>query len=254
MFLGASGWAREILLVAENCKHENFRFGLVAQNFDYEHLFFLVDDKELYGKTLGQINGDRRFCNYHKSGIIIGSIENPFNSESGSFYSLMRDFPELNSFIHEFFPAVGSPKLKMDFVNRIEKAQENWKPYTCALIHNRSFVGDLMGIGQCSVICSNCSITTNVSIGKYVNVNLNCTIGHDAVIEDYVNLSPHCTISGHCHIKKGADLGSAVTVLPGITIGENSVIGAGAVVTKDVPDNVLVVAKGAKGEIIKELK
>jgi len=48
------------------------------------------------------------------------------------------------------------------------------------------------------------------------------------------------------HIKEGASLGANATILPGITIGKNSMVGAGAVVTKDVPDNVLVVGNPAK--------
>ena len=47
-------------------------------------------------------------------------------------------------------------------------------------------------------------------------------------------------------IKKGVRLGINVTVLPGVTIGENSVIGAGAVVTKDIPPNCLAVGVPAK--------
>ena len=52
-------------------------------------------------------------------------------------------------------------------------------------------------------------------------------------------------------IKKGASIGSNVTLICGITVGENSLIGAGSVVTKDIPDNVIVVGNPAK--ILKSL-
>ena len=48
------------------------------------------------------------------------------------------------------------------------------------------------------------------------------------------------------HIKRNAWLGAAVTVMPGVTIGENSIVGAGAVVTHDVPDNVIVAGVPAR--------
>ncbi|WP_150322079.1 acyltransferase, partial [Enterobacter hormaechei] len=47
-------------------------------------------------------------------------------------------------------------------------------------------------------------------------------------------------------IKKGASVGANATILPGITIGYNSIIGAGSVVTKDIPDNVIVAGNPAK--------
>lgn len=85
------------------------------------------------------------------------------------------------------------------------------------------------------------------------------------VIEDGVMISLNCTIATNNHdvydravitcklvrIKKNAWLGVNVTILPGVTIGENAVVGAGAVVTKDVPDNAVVVGTPAK--IIKYL-
>lgn len=48
------------------------------------------------------------------------------------------------------------------------------------------------------------------------------------------------------HIKKNAWIGAAATILPGVTIGENAVVGAASFVTKDVPDNAVVVGNPAK--------
>lgn len=57
--------------------------------------------------------------------------------------------------------------------------------------------------------------------------------------------------SGEIHIKKNAWLGARVSVLPGVTIGENSIIGTGAVVTTDIPDNSVTV--GVPAKVIKTL-
>ena len=48
------------------------------------------------------------------------------------------------------------------------------------------------------------------------------------------------------YVKKGASIGSNATILAGVTIGENSLVGAGSVVTKDVPNNTIVVGNPAK--------
>lgn len=84
-------------------------------------------------------------------------------------------------------------------------------------------------------------------------------------IDDNVQIGPNCTIvtTNHdfgdrytlcckgVHIKKNAWLGACVTVMPGVTIGENAVIAGGAIVTKDVPDN--AVAGGNPAKILKSL-
>ncbi|HDV4015134.1 DapH/DapD/GlmU-related protein, partial [Escherichia coli] len=51
------------------------------------------------------------------------------------------------------------------------------------------------------------------------------------------------------HVKKGASIGANVTILPGVTLGENCLIGAGAVVTKDVPDNAIVFGNPAREKV-----
>lgn len=98
----------------------------------------------------------------------------------------------------------------------------------------------------------------NLKIGKNVFINFDCTfldLG-GITIEDGVLIAPkvsllseghpispesrHSLKVGHIHIKKNAWIGANATILPGITIGENAVVAAGAVVTKDVPDNTIV--------------
>lgn len=54
------------------------------------------------------------------------------------------------------------------------------------------------------------------------------------------------------HIKKGAWIGAGATVLPGVTVGENAIMGAGAIVTKDVPANMVVA--GTPAQILRPIK
>ena len=94
-------------------------------------------------------------------------------------------------------------------------------------------------------------ITNDVKIENGVLINLNCTIGHDSHIGSFVEMSPGVHISGNCVVGDYSVLGTNSTVLPKISIGKNVIVGAGSVVTKNIPDNSLVV--GIPAKVIKEL-
>ena len=81
------------------------------------------------------------------------------------------------------------------------------------------------------------------------------------VIEDNVQIGSHCSIysistidntSGKIYLKNNCRIGSHTTILPGVTIGKNSVVGAHSLVNKDIPDN--VIAYGVPAKVIKKLK
>jgi len=120
-------------------------------------------------------------------------------------------------------------------------------------------------IGANCNICANSLIEGDVVIGNDVTVKSGVYIWDGTIIEDGVFVGPCCVFTNDKFprskkypkefskiiIKKNASIGANATILPGITIGENSMVGAGAVVTKDVPDNVVVVGNPAR--IIKRM-
>jgi acetyltransferase-like isoleucine patch superfamily enzyme len=106
-------------------------------------------------------------------------------------------------------------------------------------------------VGRGSVITVGNILNVNVRLGQHVHVNLDCTIGHDAVLEDYATLAPGVHVSGWVFIKEGAYIGTGAVIINGtedkpLEIGAYAVVGAGAVVTKDVPPGVTVVGVPAK--------
>ena len=82
------------------------------------------------------------------------------------------------------------------------------------------------------------TIDDNVLIAPKVSL---LSEGHPVSPENRQSLVP-----GHIHIKKNAWIGAGATILAGVTIGENAVVAAGAVVSKDVPDNTIVGGMPAK--------
>jgi acetyltransferase-like isoleucine patch superfamily enzyme len=102
----------------------------------------------------------------------------------------------------------------------------------------------------------------NLRLGKYTDIGaftfINAKMG--VTIEDYVQIGSHCSIysvstidrkNGPVLLKRNCKIGSHSTIMPGVTIGENSIIGAHSFVTSSVPDNVL--AFGVPARIIRSI-
>ena len=94
-------------------------------------------------------------------------------------------------------------------------------------------------------------------IGAFTYINAKNVV----VIEDFVQIGSHCSLysvstidnkEGQITLKKNCKIGSHSVVMPGVTIGENTIIGAYSFVNKDVPDN--VVAAGLPIKIIKKIE
>ena len=120
-------------------------------------------------------------------------------------------------------------------------------------------------IGENCNICSHCFIENEVTIGNNVTIKSGVQIWDGITIEDDVFIGANVSFTNDKYprskntnwellttiIKKGASIGAGATILPGLIIGENAVIGAGSVVTKDVPANVVCLGNPAK--VIREL-
>lgn len=112
---------------------------------------------------------------------------------------------------------------------------------------------------NCNINCQ-VFIENNVVIGNNVTIKPGVQIWDGITIEDNVFIGPNATFTNDLMprskqypaqflktlIKQGASIGANATILPGITIGENAMIGAGSVILKDIPANTLWVGNPAK--------
>ena len=114
------------------------------------------------------------------------------------------------------------------------------------LVHPDARKSRFVEIGEGTLVCAGNLLTTQVKVGRHVNLNLDCTVGHDVVIEDFCNVSPGVHLSGFVHLGEDVDVGTGAVILPGKNVGRNTTIGAGAVVTADLPMDAVAVGIPAK--------
>lgn len=148
----------------------------------------------------------------------------------------------------EFVIGIGNPKLRKFLYEKFTALGGK----CVTLVSNNAEVGSFGNkIEEGVIITSGSIITNDITLKKGAMVNLGCTIGHDSSIGEFVEVCPNVSISGHCIIGELVFIGTGATILPNINIGKNSIVAAGSVVTKDVPENVLVA--GAPAVIKKNL-
>jgi acetyltransferase-like isoleucine patch superfamily enzyme len=135
------------------------------------------------------------------------------------------------------------------------KIGNNFRSGHNVLIREHSEIGDNVLVGTSSVIDGDCKIGNNVSIQTGVYITRYTTI------EDGVFLGPFCVTTNDKYmkygvtlkgplIKQGARIGANSTIMPGITIGKGAIVGAGGVVTKDVPQYKVVT--GVPARVVKD--
>ncbi|MEM4721642.1 MAG: acetyltransferase [Candidatus Methanomethylicaceae archaeon] len=182
----------------------------------YKPIGFLDDDKNLIGKIiLGlQVFGSiSKLYKFNHDGVVVAIGENDTRA---------RIFQELK-------------KNKKQIVKAI---------------HPSAVIASDVQLGEGVMICAGVIVNTGTIIGDNVILNTGCTVDHHNQIGNHVHLAPGVHLGGNVTIGDGTLVGIGSTVIPGRRIGEWSIIGAGSVVTNDIPPNTTAV--GVPARVIKE--
>jgi sugar O-acyltransferase (sialic acid O-acetyltransferase NeuD family) len=115
-----------------------------------------------------------------------------------------------------------------------------------SLVHPDSWIHSSSTLEEGILILPKAIVANDVLIGCYTVLNHACLLDHESIIGNGVHIMPGACIAGRVQIGNYSAIGTNSTVLPDVKIGSNTIVGAGSIVTKDLPDNVIAYGSPAK--------
>lgn len=146
---------------------------------------------------------------------------------------------------------IGDNSARAEYFQKIRKLEKYGLEIINA-IHPSAIIEKNVKIGKGTVIAAGVVICNNTKIGNNVIINTGAIIDHDSIIEDHAHISPRVAVGGKVTIKRFSWVGIGTSIIHNLTIGESSIVGAGAVVTKNIPKYSLAI--GIPTKVIKKLK
>ncbi len=143
-------------------------------------------------------------------------------------------------------PVSGIPRWndgKTDFVISIgnnaarKKIAECYDVNWVTLIHPSAQIGVGATIGKGTVVMACAAVNACASIGDHCIINTGAVVEHDNVLENYVHISPNAALGGTVFIGEETHIGIGATVINNVSVCANCTVGAGAVVTKNIPES-----------------
>lgn len=136
---------------------------------------------------------------------------------------------EMAGWVHA---AVGRGDLREALLTRSGRPENRW----LTVCHPRAVVSEFAAIGEGSFVAAMAIVGPCARLGRGVIVNHGAVVDHECIVGDFCHISPNATLGGGVHLGRGVLIGAGANVLPGVRIGDRSVIGAGAAVICDVPE------------------
>ena len=141
-----------------------------------------------------------------------------------------------------FICAIADPALRRSIVSLLNDKGAHFT----SLIHPTVRVVATATLGQGVILSPYVTVSDNAVVGDFVFVNLHSALGHDSHTGDYTTICSFCDVTGGVQLGPGVYLGSRVTVVPGVSIGEQAFLCAGSVVMNNIAPGVKVLGNPAR--------
>lgn len=133
---------------------------------------------------------------------------------------------------NDIFVAIGDNTIRKKIISLLEENKAN----IATLIHPAAVIADKVTISYGSIVMAGTVINSSTEIGKGCIINTSSSIDHDNLIGEYVHISPGVHTAGNVSIGGLSWLGIGSTVSNNVKINEECIVGAGAVVVKDLTE------------------
>jgi sugar O-acyltransferase (sialic acid O-acetyltransferase NeuD family) len=153
----------------------------------------------------------------------------------------------ISSHFDEIIVAIGNNSTRLNLSLKYEARGMK----LATIVHPRAVVSKHARVEAGTVILANAVVNPFAIVKKACIINSGSIVEHDCILEDGVHVSPNATMGGMVKIGKRTWICLGSSIANNITIGENVIVGAGSVVLRDIPDNVLVA--GVPGTIRKKI-
>lgn len=138
----------------------------------------------------------------------------------------------------KLFVAIGDNWIRYKVIEKLSGLVPNLK--FASTIHPSAQIGKNVRIGEGVVVLAGAIINCATEIGDYTIINTKASIDHDSCMLKYSSLAPNVTTGGNVVIGEYSAVSIGATIKHGVTIGCHSLIGAGALLLNDCPDNTLM--------------
>ena len=156
----------------------------------------------------------------------------------GDSESLIKQLTEFNG----IFIAIGNNKVR---AAKTEELSAQSAPLI-TLVHPSAVISQYAVLGAGSVVMPNVTVNAFAHIGDGVILNTGCIIDHDCTVGNFVHISPGARLAGGVTVGVQSLLGIGCSVIQLVSVGSYAVVGAGAVVTCELPDYVKAVGVPAR--------
>lgn len=184
-------------------------------------------------------NGIIQDINYGKEAIIKGFLDDKKDALFGftnyhPILSSVEDYEIEKGDV--FICALGNPIYRKKYIDIILAKDGEF----INLINNKSIIHANAKIGKGVLISPFCTISSDVIIGDFTIIHPFCNLGHDAQIGEYCSVESYTFMGGFSKTGNNVTLHTRSTILPHIEVGDNSIVGAGSVVIRNVKENTTV--------------